>query len=778
MADQLPTTFKVPSDDPSGLMMQNLFGPGWDTISDHSTPYAAATMAYNILDSFNILALTAVSVLFLFSFIAGSVGTANEGTPLGRRFSATWMPLRFSLTLGALAPVVKGLSIFQAFMLMTIGYSINVANYVWGHGVEFFVEHAGTLTMQAPESLLDDSQALGDGILHSLTMQAYLRDRLDLNVPGAPYKDKYIATGQDGTGSYYITFNVPGEFSEGELGRIKIPCNDENDGSCIGRYNAVVTLISDLMSLAGNLADLSGDLKTLEPDSSATLARAVKAYQQQVLPHLDLAATQANQDLQDRLGDFGKVAKSNGWVTAGSYYWNISQLNEKGAQAVYTNITYMPFNFKAIAARSMEDIITVNARYAAYIEDAYSLERFAVSGTSTSSLFSDEPGNKLSTDYWKWKINGVIGRPVMRMMLNNLDKSNEKWIPGAGSGTTDPMALMSSVGNTLVTGTEAAIVLTTAAVVAADATDGAASSGGLQFVPLIGNAAKATSAGGRAFVREISEWIRTISMILLPYGFYLAYMLPAFPMVLWIIAVCGWLILVMESLVAAPLWVAAHALPDGEGFAGNHARQGYMLFLGVFLRPPLMVFGFLIAMTLLNGLGLVIGVIFSAFVFDFLSDTVLGISATLAYLVVLGSVITMAAYKFFGLITHLPDRVTNWIGQQLHSLGEGYEASKVSHHFSSTGGVSSQTGNAALAGLRAGGSSAGAGSGAGNESNGVTAAGSGPGNADYNADRQGKLAFKGGALLGRKFGGQGSGADSVGNAQGTTRPPTNPSDHA
>jgi hypothetical protein len=61
-------------------------------------------------------------------------------------------------------------------------------------------------------------------------------------------------------------------------------------------------------------------------------------------------------------------------------------------------------------------------------------------------------------------------------------------------------------------------------------------------------------------------------------------------------AVAGWLVMLAQSMVAAPLWAAAHAMPEGEGFAGERAKQGYMLLMNVAIRPILLVIGFVLAM--------------------------------------------------------------------------------------------------------------------------------------------------------------------------------------
>jgi conjugal transfer/type IV secretion protein DotA/TraY len=59
-----------------------------------------------------------------------------------------------------------------------------------------------------------------------------------------------------------------------------------------------------------------------------------------------------------------------------------------------------------------------------------------------------------------------------------------------------------------------------------------------------------------------------------------------------ITAVIGWLFLVVELLVASPIWVVAHAYAEGEGFAPQQASYGYGAMIGVMARPVALVFGF------------------------------------------------------------------------------------------------------------------------------------------------------------------------------------------
>ncbi|MDR1394658.1 MAG: hypothetical protein LBK52_00615, partial [Deltaproteobacteria bacterium] len=176
--NQLPSSPQVPGQDLSGQLLTQLLGPGWDTLTPQGSAEAAASLVQKVLAAFNYLALTAISLMFVWYVIRFLTNTAREGTLGGRSWGGMWLPLRLAGALTFVAPVYQGLSIFQAGLLLGVGFSINTANYVWAEGLDFFVQHSGRLTMNAPASVVEDAQELGRGILKALTVQEYYRQRL------------------------------------------------------------------------------------------------------------------------------------------------------------------------------------------------------------------------------------------------------------------------------------------------------------------------------------------------------------------------------------------------------------------------------------------------------------------------------------------------------------------------------------------------------------------------------------------------------------------------
>lgn len=680
MPDEIPlSTTVLQENDQSSRVLDQLFGSGWDSITGHNLNTAAASMAHDLLSAFNWVALAAVSVLFVIVMAQGVAGTANEGVSLGRRYSSLWMPLRFAFSMSFLAPIIKGMSIFQAFLLLAVGYSINLANYAWTRGMDFFVESSGQITLQAPEKLVTASRDMGNGILEALVTQQYFALKLDMPISGAYAPEEFIERAEGaGSGGYYLlTFAVPGGsgLAAGSLGRITIPCVQRSDTACTAQLSAVRQYISDLLDVSERLVDLETPLSTAD---SGVLAGASLNYETTVTPAISMVINESSTELKSQMSGLRDRAVENGWFTAGAYYWNISRFNEKAAQQIYSMPSFSRSKAvtKSLDSKTFPDFEAVFNRTQNYTVGAYRPER-------ELNIREAEWADEYSFGWLMDKLQGIF--TPSGAIANVVQKLSGE----------DPISTMTSFGHYVV-GASTAMIGTT--VVAKSAT--AMIQRGTENVfarVFTGDTAGVAGAGIEAAATEVIGWLKLVAMLSISYGFFMSYFLPAIPYVIWISAIMGWLILVMESLVAAPLWVAAHALPEGEGLAGNSGRQGYMLFLGVLLRPPLMVAGFLIAMSLINGLGRGIGYIFLEFGYEYItsSGVMISIGAFFAFAVILGITIVVAAYKIFGLISYLPEKVTNWIGQQLHNLGESGDAHSAAGQFGGAGGYSNKAVNGA-----------------------------------------------------------------------------------
>jgi conjugal transfer/type IV secretion protein DotA/TraY len=653
MAAELPATAEIAlKSDASKQFLDTLLGQGWDAWGEGLGGSRAAELMLEMFSAFNLVALAVISALFLWVLSVAVAGTAHEGTPFGKRYSSLWMPLRFVGAMGALAPLFKGLSLFQVAILACIGFSVNLGNFVWSLGTEYFVEHGGQITVQAPDQNVTHYSAIANGSLESLSMQYYLNERRGLGLsPGGEWK--YSGNWFSSGGEYKFLFN-------GNAGSITVECVDEGDALCRGKVNAVGTAISSLSSTAQQLADPGTSASDIDPLALYNAANNVNAT---ILSALQSYAKQGQ--LKAKLQDFQDISNQYGWFIAGSSYWSISWINQEVREAMYSGISYSPMEYTASEMLAMtyglQDFEAVRERVANYIKTAYANRR-GISDTSADPSVTDE--SRAFDELISW----------IRATLNKLIASNILPVAVEKLSSQDPIMAISNVGDYLI-GSAWGLA------VALGALDVSHSLG--KSIPLIGNAIPNLD-------KYISFALFAVFLPLLLYGLALAYYLPAIPFIRWIAALTGWVILIVESLVAAPLWLCAHALPEGEGAAGQHGRRGYLLLLAIVIRPPLMVAGFFAAVILMNVLGRLIGASFEMFIAGTSQSKIIGITGTFSMLIILGIVVIMTANKFFSLIHYLPEHVTNWIGQQFHSLGEKEDQAGVKGVFvGSTNAVSS-----------------------------------------------------------------------------------------
>lgn len=633
MPSDLPATSAVIlQTDSSKRFLDTFIGQGWDKWGEGLGGTNAAELMLQLFSAFNMLALACVSALFIWVMAVAVAGTAHQGTPFGKRFSSLWMPLRFVGAMGALAPIFKGLSLFQIAILACIGFSVNLGNHVWELGAEYFIEHGGQISVQAPDQNVTQYSAIANGSLESLTLQYYLNERRGMSVsPGGEwrYSGNWFRSG----GEYRFNFN-------GNLGSITVDCVDEGDALCRGKVNAVGTAVSELSPLASQLANPDTPVSDIEPQA---LANAANSINQTILS--DLQSYAQHGQLQGKLQEFERNARQYGWFIAGSSYWSIAWINQEVRDAMYSGISYAAPEYTKSElvgmTHGLRDFEAIQERVANYIKTGYGARR-GITDENSSPAATDE--SRALGDIGNW----------LRHTLNKLVAGNILPIAIESMSSQDPIMAVSNVGDYLI---GSAWGLASALGVV----DVAHSMG--KAIPFIGKAAPNLD-------KYISFILFSVFLPLLLYGLALAYYLPAIPFIRWVSALVGWIILVVEALVAAPLWLCAHALPDGEGAAGQHGKRGYFLLLGIVLRPPLMVTGFFAAVILMNVLGRILGASFEMFVGGTAQTKILGITGTFSMLVILGTVVIMSANKFFSLIHYLPEHVTNWIGQQIQGMGE------------------------------------------------------------------------------------------------------------
>lgn len=159
----------------------------------------------------------------------------------------------------------------------------------------------------------------------------------------------------------------------------------------------------------------------------------------------------------------------------------------------------------------------------------------------------------------------------------------------------------------------------------------------------------------------------SISVIYFLAGAVLGIYLPFIPFIVFIFSVIGWVITVIEAMIAGPLIALGVTHPQGHDLLGK-SEQAMMLILGVFVRPAAIMIGFVAALYVLYIAYTLLNVGFLVAIAGYLQGTtitegiimksVLFMSILLMYVYILSAVV----HQVFGLTYKVPEQLMRWIG--------------------------------------------------------------------------------------------------------------------
>lgn len=161
----------------------------------------------------------------------------------------------------------------------------------------------------------------------------------------------------------------------------------------------------------------------------------------------------------------------------------------------------------------------------------------------------------------------------------------------------------------------------------------------------------------------LGPMIFVAATVLVSYGAIFAFYVPIIPYMVFTFASIAWFIAVIEAMVAAPIVALGLAHPEGHDSFGK-ANDAIMLLANVFLRPSLMILGFVIAIILSFVTFHMVNLGFFRAT-KAITEPSFGIGSALAPLFIIGlyaTLIMQVMQKSFDLIFLLPDRVLRWIG--------------------------------------------------------------------------------------------------------------------
>jgi len=161
-------------------------------------------------------------------------------------------------------------------------------------------------------------------------------------------------------------------------------------------------------------------------------------------------------------------------------------------------------------------------------------------------------------------------------------------------------------------------------------------------------------------------------------GFLTAYYVPLLPYMMFSFGAIGWLIGVIEAMVASPMVALGLTIPEGQHEVFGKVEHALMLILNVFLRPSMMIIGYIAAIILSYVSVWIINTGFQHVLDDIIDmgkyDEKTSWSGYIGYfamILVYTSMYITVVQKSFTLIYILPDRVLRWLQ---HGFQESFGA--------------------------------------------------------------------------------------------------------
>ncbi|MDD2749145.1 MAG: DotA/TraY family protein [Acidithiobacillus sp.] len=667
-------TPKLGSDDMLTSILAKTVGPSINQIT-HVGGTTAVSDITKLLMDINTLVLIVGGLLLTYVIGASVLKTAHEGEPMGQKWSSMWIPVKAAVGAALILPVsgLGGLSAAQGIVIWLLAFSIGAGDAAWDQVVKYVAKDPVGSVVVNP---INTGQ-MAAGIMQSQVCASAINATANTYFPGSnpitmngptvehtlnPVGDfTHAVEGYDeaveplpGGSAYATQYSVYqwtadsggllGDLSSMEIlpsacGKTAYVSGAINPGTAapgstmvdtIGQDNgkAIGTLISSLSPISANVY---AESKTGTNDKD--FVKAINTYDTTMQKDIATASAKA---VKGQVKKYEAAAKVDGFATAGEWFWDLVRWNSIAQKAAdnlgdATGIDGGSFLGKIGSSK----VAAADARIQSFIKQNGSLVGHIQPSSNGMSMI-DSVFAEAST---------AIGS-------------------GLGIVSKNPLITVRNIGSTM----EAA----GGAVYAGDLilTGGAgAANGGIDGdVPVVGNA---TNAAAKIVYYDISPVLLGLAGVLFVEGFFLSFVVPLIPFMVWISALLGFLFMAFEMIVAAPLWAIMHMHPEGHEVVGLGA-SGYKMAFAIMTRPFLMIVG------LVGGYALFIG--FTSLIAPMIIKAVVssqntggGFTGPFDMIGMVGlyvTLITIIAYECFKLVFVLPERVMNWASAGIQNYGE------------------------------------------------------------------------------------------------------------
>lgn len=608
-----------------------------------------------VLTSFNLAIMGLGGIVVLYSMVVSLINTAHDGEMLGKEWSSIWIPLRTALGFALLLPVKGSTSyaVIQVFIMWVVTQGVYAADYIWSKTIDNILAGGANPTFNA-EQTNASVITLAQSIFVSLICAK--EAAVDLNTTVGSIGPVEIGIDSNQQSILEYVFSLNGDYSPINVCG-SVPYNtplDQDSPQTLAlkqaQNNSVVEMIRYLEPSADSFIREYQEYGSISSASSQIFQAAVATAADKYTYNMSLAASESNS--QQTSNQLLNAYKKAGWITAGSSFLALMTASEVTTSAVVD----------APTAKSWDMITGSNNSPAIlnYVSDSSSF-----SAELNEARAESLPEDMVLTNPQQIEdfIESQLG-PIKEMFAKLLLTWESSFlnITGNDQGTfsmPNPVLTIMNFGIRLTQYTALAYSLLTLTV---SALGGIAYGAGQSiFGGLLGVGWGALLTMLNFITAPIMALFGALFGVGVLWGFYV----PLIPFIVFTMGAIGWIILVIEAMVAAPLMAIGVLHPEGKHTVFGEAHAGIMLIAGVFLRPSLMIIGLVAALIMSYVVVIMITVGFTPVGIS-LSKSIIGLISMMIFFTMF---VLIGINKAFSLIHILPDRVMRWIGQ-----GEGHSS--------------------------------------------------------------------------------------------------------
>lgn len=690
-------------------MLQHIFGPIIDVLvrgADPNTVSASSNILAAMFGYFNSGLLAVASIIISYVATVGAINTANDGEAMGKAWSSVWTPLRIVTFGGVLLPSASGYSFLQMFVLTLALWSVGFANGIYKLGM--------SMGLLKPDGIVASSYQPGTYLGMRDFAKQYLSaaycarsaNSVYADPAGSPMvmadsgnPDRKTTTGTRTDYTYYIrdrnpatnlsggepvcgtvtlsVYSVSGSYSD--TSGTQAALDALRASLAVQKINATTALMRDIDNW---VATMPADINQTGWDQikSSRLNEIVKAREDQVAAQIGAAMSGSGDSpaasaVKQGSSAFIDSLTREGWAMAAGWYQRVGLLrtklstitSESVGEVTRPSLSGLPSD--ARAKLLMSSVGTVTETIIKKSEQAGN--GYEGGGTpkpeDLASLLPTSGGGDINV--------GSLSNDMSRKLtdfVNSMMQGATNTAIGSGPGV-DAIARMKLTGDLLASYRAmfmaAKFSINTAMTAARVVVSGV---GGVQVLGTKIDESGPMTAVWDWLQAEVISTLAEIAQYLGVLAFYFSVVLPSLPYTIFMITVVGWLLGVLQTVIAAPLWAVMHMRPS-QTFIGSDA-QGYLLLLALFVRPALAVLGLFAAMLVADPIVDYITRAFFAMRGDVVASTgwVGAISQFFTFFwwfVVFGAVLLPVLYMIYGLPQVLPDHVLRWINAGVHDLG-------------------------------------------------------------------------------------------------------------